>query len=115
MVHTPDLPLYDNAAKVGFGLWRHVALSFPLELIVLGLGAWLYARMTRFASAKGRYLFWGFMILLAIFQIYANFGPPPSSPAAMAVTALAFYVVLALLAAWVERIATISTVGRSER
>ena len=30
-------------------------------------------------------------------------GRPPSSSAAMAVTALAFYVVLALLAAWVER------------
>src|SRR5450631_947376 len=39
VVHTPDLPLYDNAAKVGFGSWRQVALSFPLELIVLGLGA----------------------------------------------------------------------------
>ena len=37
-VHVPDLPLYDNSAKVGFGLWRHVVFSFPLELIVLGLG-----------------------------------------------------------------------------
>ena len=109
VVHTPDLPLYDNAAKVGFGLWRHVALSFPLELIVLGFGAWLYARMTIFASAKGRYVFWGFVVLLATLQIYANFGPPPSSPDAMAVTALAFYGVLALLAAWVERSATVST------
>ena len=107
VVHTPDLPLYDNAAKVGFGLWRDVALSFPLELIVLGLGAWLYARATTFVGAKGRYLFWSFVILLATLQIYANFGPPPSSPEAMAVTALTFYVVLALLAAWVERIATI--------
>jgi hypothetical protein len=69
VVHTPDLPLYDNAAKVGFGLWRHVALSFPLELTALGLGAWLYARMTTFVSAKGRYLFWGFVILLATLQI----------------------------------------------
>jgi hypothetical protein len=31
IVHTPDLPLYDNSAKVGLGLWRHVMLSFPLE------------------------------------------------------------------------------------
>jgi hypothetical protein len=109
VVHTPDLPLYDDAAKVGFGLWRHVALSFPLELIILGLGAWLYARMTVFASARGRYVFWGFVIFLAAIQVYANFGPPPSSPEAMAVIALAFYVVLALLAALVERIATVST------
>ena len=65
VVHVHDLPLYDNAAKIGFGLWRHVVLSF-----------------------------------------YANFGPPPSSPEAMAAIALAFYLVLALLAAWVEPIAT---------
>jgi hypothetical protein len=31
VVHTPDLPLYDNAAKVGFGLWRHVAGSMRYE------------------------------------------------------------------------------------
>ena len=105
VVHTPDLPLYDNTAKVGFGLWRHVAFSFPLELIVLGLGAWLYAGMTTFASAKGRYVFWGFVIFLAAMQVYANFGPPPTSPDSMAVTALAFYAVLASAAAWVERIA----------
>jgi hypothetical protein len=109
VVHTPDLPLYDDAAKVGFGLWRHVAFSFPLELIVLGLGAWLYARATVFASTKGWYLFWGFVVFLAAVQVYANFGPPPSSPEAMAVTALALYVVLASLAAWVEWIATVST------
>jgi hypothetical protein len=113
VVHTPDLPLYDNAAKVGFGLWRHVALSFPLELIVLGLGAWLYSLMTTFAGAKGRYVFWAFVILLAVLQIYANFGPPPSSPDAMAVIALAFYVALALLAALVDRIATVSIKAKS--
>ena len=107
VVHTPDLPLYDNAAKVGFGLWRHVALSFPLELIVLGLGAWLFARMTTFGGDKGRYVFWGFVILLMALQIYANFGPSPSSPEAMAVIALTLYVALALLAAWVEQIATV--------
>ncbi len=112
VVHTPDLPLYDNTAKVGFGLWQQVALSFPLELIVLGLGAWLYARVTTFAGAKGRYVFWGFVILLAALQVYANFGPPPESPEAMAVMALALYLVLAVSAALVERIATVSTETR---
>ena len=111
-VHVPDLPLYDNAAKVGFGLWRHVMFSFPLELIVLGLGAWFYARMSTFASNRGRYAYWGFVLFLAAVQVYANFGPPPSSPEAMAVTALALYSVLAFLAVSVERIATVSTVVR---
>lgn len=102
IVHRPDLPLYDNTAKVGFGLWQHVALSFPLELIVLGLGAWLYARAT---TLKRPIVFWGFVVFLAAMQVYANFGPPPTSTDAMAIMAVAFYAVLALMAAGVERFA----------
>jgi hypothetical protein len=84
-------------------------LSFPLELIVLGFGAAIYARAITFAGAKGRHMFWAFVFFLALLQVDANFGPPPSSPEAMAVTALVFYLVLALSAAWVERTATVST------
>jgi len=105
IVHTHDLPLYDNADKVGFGLWRHVALSFPLELAVLGAGAWLYARTANFPSAKGRFALWGFVIFLAALQVYANFGPPPSSTGTMAATALGLYLMVAALAAWVETFA----------
>ncbi len=114
IVHVPDLPLYDNTAKVGFGLWRHVALSFPLELIVLGLGAWLYARMIRFTGAKGQYWYWGFVAVLAALQVYANFGPPPSSPENMAMTALFLYVALALMAAYVEHVAVAAPVGPTD-
>jgi hypothetical protein len=109
IVHVPDLPLYDNTAKVGFGLWRHVILSFPLELLVLGVGAWLYAETE---TLKHPAVFWGFVIFLAAMQVYANFGPPPASENAMAVMALAFYAVLAALAAAVERYAvTTATPG----
>jgi hypothetical protein len=105
IVHTPDLPLYDDSAKVGFGLWRHVALSFPLELIVLVAGAWLYARTATFKDARGRSIYWGYVALLAVVQIYGNFGPPPSSPANMGAMALFSYVLLAALAGMVERMA----------
>jgi membrane-bound metal-dependent hydrolase YbcI (DUF457 family) len=103
IVHTPDLPLYDNSAKVGFGLWRNVALSFPLELITLLIGALVYVRVRKFKSAKGRYVFWGFIALLAVVQVGGNFGPQPSSSQTMAITGFIFYGVLALLAALVER------------
>lgn len=103
VVHTPDLPLYDNSAKVGFGLWRHVAVSFPLELVVLGAGAWGYWRVTTFKRPVGRYVFLGFVAFLAAMQVYANFGPPPGSPEQMAVIAIGFYAVLAGIAAVVER------------
>jgi len=105
IVHTPDLPLYDDSAKVGLGLWRHVALSFPLELAILLAGAWLCARAVAFAGARGRGIYWGFIALLAVAQVYGNFGPPPSSPANMGMTALFFYALLALLAGVVERVA----------
>ncbi|HSZ09869.1 MAG TPA: hypothetical protein VK794_15115 [Steroidobacteraceae bacterium] len=107
IVHVPDLPLYANSNKVGLGLWRHVMASFPLELILLVLGAWLYARRATFTGPRGRYAFGGFVIFLAVIQWYANFGPPPSSTNAMAATALAMYIGLALLAGWVERMATV--------
>jgi hypothetical protein len=108
IVHIPDLPLYDDSAKVGFGLWRHLFVSFPLELLVLALGAWLYARATIFRSTKGRYIFLAFVVFLGLFQVYANFGPPPSSPPAMALSALGSYLLLACIAAWVERAAVAS-------
>ena len=57
-------------------------------------------------------MFRGFVVLLATLQIYANFGSPPSSPDAMANSPRWLFMgVLALLAAWVERSATVSTEG----
>jgi hypothetical protein len=102
IVHIPDLPLYDNTDKVGFGLWRHVAVSFPLELIVLAAGAWIYVRAAH-PPIRGRNALCIFVVLLAALQAYANFGPPSASETAMAVMALAFYLVLAGAAAVVER------------
>jgi hypothetical protein len=79
VVHVPDLPLYDDAGKVGLGLWRHVALSFPLELIVLIAGPSLYARAMPAATVQGRAALWGFVAAMAALQAYVNFGPPPAS------------------------------------
>jgi hypothetical protein len=103
IVHRPDLPLYDNSAKVGFGLWQHVAISLPLELVILGLGAWIYIRSIAFRNGASRYKFWGFVTGLALLQFYANFGPPPETPVELALTGLSSFAILAGIAAWVER------------
>jgi hypothetical protein len=104
IVHIPDLPLYDNTDKVGFGLWRHVAVSFTLEIAVLLIGAWFYARALPPAGRRGHIALRSFVVLLVLLQIYANFGPPPSSQTAMAIMALGLYVALAAVAALVERL-----------
>jgi hypothetical protein len=100
VVHVPDLPLVGDHMKVGFGLWRHVAISLPLELLLLVGGAFTYARSM--PSPRGRVALWAFVAFMAVFQVYANFGPPPASSQIEAISALAAYTVLALMAAGVE-------------
>ncbi len=41
LVHRPDLPLYDDAAKVGFGLWNYPVLAFLLEATLLFVGMFM--------------------------------------------------------------------------
>ena len=107
-MHTPDMALYDNTAKVGFGLWNHPEIGLPLELAVLALGAWVYTRSVTF-TRHGKGLVWGFVGLLAILHLVSHFSPGPSTPQAFAATALALYVALAALVAWVERRAVVTS------
>src|SRR5437868_11791137 len=44
LVHRPDLPLYDNTAKVGLGLWNLPVPALVLEIVVLFGGIWIYLR-----------------------------------------------------------------------
>ena len=93
VVHRPDLPLFDNSAKVGLGLWNHPAIAFGLEAALLlgGIAAFLRARPTR----RTAIIVFG-VVMLGI-QAYVFFGPPPASPAAAASTALAAYGIFALV------------------
>ncbi|HUO94029.1 MAG TPA: hypothetical protein VMU22_13965 [Rhizomicrobium sp.] len=100
VVHRPDLWIYDGV-KVGFGLWRWIWISLPLELISLLIGAWFYARTVP-ARTYGNVVFWVFIALMAGLEIYAAFGPEPVSPQAEARTALFAYGVLALVAGLVD-------------
>jgi hypothetical protein len=103
VVHVPDLPIYDDSAKVGFGLWRNVWLSLPLELALMALGGWLYARMVPARRASGDRWLWLFVMAMAVLEIYGAMAPPPESAPQLALSALAAYVVLAVLAALVDR------------
>ena len=99
-VHMPDLWIYDGV-KVGFGLWRWLWISLPLELLSLFIGAWLYARFVP-ARPRGNLWLWLFVLVMTVVEIYAAFGPPPASGPVEAKTALFAYGVLALLAGFVD-------------
>lgn len=101
LVHMPDMPLWDNSMKVGFGLWRWLWVSVPLELLVLFAGAWLYAKYVP-AKKGGNVWLWIFVGAMAAVEFYNIYAPPPASDRAMAITALAAYAALALLAGFVD-------------
>jgi membrane-bound metal-dependent hydrolase YbcI (DUF457 family) len=96
VVHRPDLPLYDDTAKVGLGLWNWPALAFGLEAALLFGGMWLFLR--RRAGPKAGMMMFG-IVMLAI-QAVVFFGPPPATDTAAALTALLAY---GLFAAFVAR------------
>jgi hypothetical protein len=99
IVHRPDLALDDNVGKMGFGLWNYRGAAFALEMAVLLCGAAMLYR-----TAVHRVRLAGFVLFLVAVQIFGTFFlPPPPSDHAAAMSALIAYVILALIAWWVER------------
>ena len=96
VVHRPDLPLYNDTAKVGLGLWNRPALAFNLEAALLFGGMWLFLG-TRGGPKAGMVVF-GLVMLVVQATIF--FGPPPGSDRAAALMALSSYVLFAAFAAW---------------
>lgn len=103
LVHRPDLPLYDDAAKVGLGIWNYPIIALSLEALLLFAGMIMYLRRTRPLSTVGRFGPPIFGVVMLAIQSYIFFGPPPASPVAAAATALVSYVVFAAVAHWLDR------------
>ena len=99
VVHRPDLPLFDNTAKVGLGLWNAPAVALALEVALLVAGMWMYLRTSE--ARRLPMAIFG-LIMLAV-HLYAFFGAPPESDKAIALTALGFYLVLAAVVWRIER------------
>jgi hypothetical protein len=103
LVHGPDLPVYDDTMKVGLGLWNYRAIALLLEVVLLFGGMTMYMRRTAAINAIGRFGPPIFGITMVATQCYLFFGPPPTSPAAAAISALVSYVVFAAVAQWLDR------------
>jgi len=102
LVHRPDLPLYDDSAKVGMGLWNFPAFALALEVAFLAGGLWLYFR-TGVTRRTGMMMF---TVVMVAVQAFVFFGQPPASDRAAAMTALASYAVFAAVIALLERRST---------
>ena len=103
IVHRPDLPLYDDTFKMGFGLWNFPAIAFGLEIILLFGGMLLYLRSTTAANAIGKFGIPILGLILIAAQSVIFFGAPPTSAAAAALMALISYLLFAGAIFWLER------------
>src|SRR5207248_7938674 len=78
IVHRPDLPIYDDTLKVGFGLWNYRAIEFGLEIGILLFGAVVYLKRNRAIARKiGIIVFVALLILIQTSNTFVR--RPPSS------------------------------------
>lgn len=102
IVHRPDLLLIPGGqTRVGFGLWNSVVGTVVLELVILAIGIYLYSRGTTATDRVGRFGFWALNGVLLLVFVASSFGPPPPSERALAISALAGWLVVAW-AYWVD-------------
>ena len=104
IAHPRDLPIYDNTAKVGFGLWNYRDPEFAVEIGLLAVGIALYlARNVIPAIRKGAVVAFG--ITLVAVQIGDTYVPrTPLSDKATAMGVWIFYTLFVLIALAVEKI-----------
>jgi len=112
IAHPRDLPIYDNTAKVGFGLWNYRDPEFALEIALLALGIALYlGRNVMPAIRKGAVIAFG--TALVVIQIGDTYVPRTAlSDKATAMGVWIFYTLFVLIALFVERICARREVAR---
>ena len=108
IVHRPDLPIYDDTLKVGFGLWNYRGIEFVLEIGILVFGAVLYLKRNSAIARKiGIIIFVATLVLIQTSNTFLH--RLPSSGRAFAITALVFYTVFAVIAFLLEKRRAISS------
>jgi len=95
ITHRPDMPLYPGGGpRLGLGLWNSIAGTLVVELLMFGIGVWLYMSVTQARDRIGRYAFAAYVGLLLLIYIGDRFSEPPPSAAAVAGTGVAAIFIL---------------------
>jgi membrane-bound metal-dependent hydrolase YbcI (DUF457 family) len=100
--HGPDMPLWPGSPRFGLGLWRSVPATLIVEISMFAAGIALYAGATRARDRVGTWSLIGLLGLLSALYIGNVLGPPPPSATAVAVSALALWLIPAW-GSWIER------------
>jgi hypothetical protein len=89
IVHRPDLPVYDDTLKVGFGLSNYKGAEFAMEIALLVIGIALYLKRNVIKSAGRKIGIVVFGVVLILVQTQTTFlGWPLSSNRMVSITTL---------------------------
>ncbi|MCE9599853.1 MAG: hypothetical protein K8S54_17975 [Spirochaetia bacterium] len=104
LVHTPDMPILSGTGmKLGLGIWKNRIATIIVEGAFLSLAWFAYIRMSQPGpGAVGKYgasVFFGFLVALTV---ATPFMPVPKTIFELSAQALAGYVIIALLARWID-------------
>jgi membrane-bound metal-dependent hydrolase YbcI (DUF457 family) len=102
LTHRPDLPLYLDGPKLGFGLWNSIPLTIAVESLIFVVGVLVYYRMTRPSDRVGTWSFWSLIAALVFFYIMNIVGPPPPDEKTLAWVALAAWL-FPVWGYWIDR------------
>jgi hypothetical protein len=91
VTHRPDLPLWPSGPRVGWGLWQSIAATILVEGTLLALGLAAYLRATTARDRIGTWALAGLVALATTIWITQPWSPPPPSPTAVALGALALW------------------------
>jgi hypothetical protein len=95
IVHRPDLPLWPGVqTRVGLGLWNSWPAALSAEAFVFGAGLWIYLSTTRAKDRIGLFSFGALMAFLVLGYVASLFAGAPPSPKALALGALAMWLVV---------------------
>jgi hypothetical protein len=101
VAHVRDLPLTtDDSVKLGFGLWRSLAATVVVELLVFlgGLALYLTLRSRRYVVPTGRVLVVAVVLLVSYLAV--TFGAVPGSVRQIAIGDIVSLLVFTALGAW---------------
>jgi len=106
IAHPRDLPIYDNSAKVGFGLWNYRNPEFALEIALLALGICLNLSRNIMPAIRKRAVI-SFGIVLLVVQIGDTYVPRAAlTDRATALGVWIFYTLFVLVALIIEKLRT---------
>jgi membrane-bound metal-dependent hydrolase YbcI (DUF457 family) len=103
VTHRPDMPLAPgDSHKLGLGLWNSMAATVVVEVTLFLACLAVYLHATRAVDRIGRYALAGLVAFLLAVYVANLVGPPPPSVNAVAVAALAMWLLVAW-GYWIDR------------